>query len=101
MYRAVGAYRKLPALSVRAKAKRRVPGVKVPVAAPSATDAVASCDRRRRLRPRGAGKAWVDGRSAAASAGAGAAVVLDAAEADEAEDADVALEGGAEELGDD
>jgi hypothetical protein len=44
-------------LLVKAKAKRRSPGVNVPVAAPSWTDAPASRESLRRLRPRVAGKA--------------------------------------------
>jgi hypothetical protein len=60
--------------------------VKVPVAAPSWTDPPASWERRRRLRPRAAGKAWAPGRSAAASAGAGvgAAPALELADVVEA-----------------
>jgi hypothetical protein len=77
-----------------------LPGVKVPVAAPSWTDARASWERRRRVRPRAAGKAWAAGRSAATSAGAGAGAPLALDVADVVEAA-VVWDAGEVELGDD
>src|SRR5690348_3474685 len=67
MYSAVGAYTNAPPLVVRANAYRPVPGVKLPVAAPSWTldfTSVASCWR---LRPLAAGNCEAFGCRAAGS----------------------------------